>query len=175
MLLDSDLRSPAGQKMICGRGSLIVFNIDTPPADSAVKNFICRTPCSNRVMASLGVPIPGSRAIGFLNAPSINLGVVPGLTINRPPASIDVKRISKKTGIRIGAQRLRQTTATNLCNPRDPNCSPDIFLAQHVLGHSSIATTRGYVQWCRTRAAPAKQQLPTTWVAAWPVVASTYC
>ena len=57
-----------------------------------------------------------------------------------------MKRISKKTGIRIGAHRLRHTTATNLCNPRDPNCSPDIFFAQHVLGHSSIATTRGYVQ-----------------------------
>lgn len=56
-----------------------------------------------------------------------------------------MKNITAKTGIRIGAHRLRHTTATHLCNPEDPNTPPDIFFAQTFLGHSDIRTTKGYV------------------------------
>lgn len=56
-----------------------------------------------------------------------------------------MKPITAKTGIRIGAHRLRHTTATHLCNPKDPNIPPDIFFAQTFLGHSDIRTTKGYV------------------------------
>lgn len=56
-----------------------------------------------------------------------------------------MKNITARTGIRIGAHRLRHTTATHLCNPADPNVPPDIFFAQTFLGHSDIRTTKGYV------------------------------
>ena len=59
-----------------------------------------------------------------------------------------LKKISHRTGIRIGAHRLRHTLATRLCNPEDPNMAADLVLAQEVLGHSDISTTRDYVQPC---------------------------
>ncbi len=56
-------------------------------------------------------------------------------------------KVSARTGITIGAHRLRHTTATALCNPKDPvKNKPDIFFAQHVLGHTDIRTTRIYVK-----------------------------
>ena len=67
-----------------------------------------------------------------------------------------MKSISNKTGIRIGAHRLRHTMATDLCNPVNPDDAPDIFFAQHVLGHSDIRTTKGYVE---TRMAGRKEYM----------------
>ena len=57
-----------------------------------------------------------------------------------------MKKITKESGVKIGAHKLRHTVATNLCNPLDPDDSPDIFFAQHVLGHKEISSTRIYVQ-----------------------------
>lgn len=54
------------------------------------------------------------------------------------------KRLSKQSGIRIGAHRFRHTLATNLCNPED-DTPPDIFAAQEILGHTNLQTTRNYV------------------------------
>lgn len=56
-------------------------------------------------------------------------------------------KISEATGIKIGAHRLRHTTATVLCNPKDPiETKPDLFFVQKVLGHTDIRTTRLYVE-----------------------------
>ena len=56
-------------------------------------------------------------------------------------------KISAATGIKIGAHRLRHTTATVLCNPKDAlETKPDLFFAQKVLGHTDIRTTRLYVE-----------------------------
>lgn len=55
------------------------------------------------------------------------------------------KRLTSKTKVPIGAHRFRHTLATVLCNPPD-NSSPDIFAAQAILGHTSLQTTRDYVQ-----------------------------
>lgn len=57
-----------------------------------------------------------------------------------------MKKITKESGVKIGAHKLRHTLATNLCNPIDPEDSPDIFFAQHILGHRDINSTRIYVQ-----------------------------
>lgn len=62
------------------------------------------------------------------------------------------KLIRRHTNIPIGAHRLRHTTATDLCNP-EGNTPPDLFLAQHILGHSDLQTTRRYVQTDITRRA----------------------
>jgi site-specific recombinase XerD len=53
------------------------------------------------------------------------------------------KRLSGKIEGRIGAHRLRHTTATTLCNP--PDGAPDLFAAQDLLGHTELSTTRTYV------------------------------
>lgn len=65
---------------------------------------------------------------------------------NMKPESITgfFKRLSKQSGIRIGAHRFRHTLATSLCNPED-DTPPDIFAAQEILGHTNLQTTRGYV------------------------------
>lgn len=55
------------------------------------------------------------------------------------------KRLTRSTGISVGAHRFRHTFATALCNPAD-NSTPDIFAAQTILGHTNLQTTRGYVQ-----------------------------
>jgi integrase len=55
------------------------------------------------------------------------------------------KRLTGSSGISVGAHRFRHTFATALCNPTD-NSTPDIFAAQSILGHTSLQTTRGYVQ-----------------------------
>ncbi len=54
------------------------------------------------------------------------------------------KRLSRHTGLKIGAHRFRHTLATALCNP-DDGTTPDIFVAQAILGHTSLQTTRNYV------------------------------
>ncbi len=54
------------------------------------------------------------------------------------------KRLSRRTGLKIGAHRFRHTLATALCNP-DDGTTPDIFVAQAILGHTSLQTTRNYV------------------------------
>ena len=56
------------------------------------------------------------------------------------------KQLSKKTGMRIGAHRIRHTTATALCNPEGDEEGPDLFAVQHLLGHTTLSTTRGYVK-----------------------------
>ena len=55
------------------------------------------------------------------------------------------KRLSKQTGMRIGAHPIRHTTATALCNPEEED-GLDLFAVQHLLGHTMLSTTRGYVQ-----------------------------
>ncbi len=56
-------------------------------------------------------------------------------------------KISERSGYKIGAHQLRHTTATRLYNPDDPiKHPPDIFFAQHVLGHTRLSTTQLYVQ-----------------------------
>lgn len=64
-----------------------------------------------------------------------------------PPEAITgfFKRLSRGFGGRIGAHRFRHTLATELCNPGDDS-PPDIFSVQSILGHTSIQTTRRYVQ-----------------------------
>lgn len=54
------------------------------------------------------------------------------------------KRVNKNAGVKVGAHRFRHTLATKLCNPQEG--SPDIFGVQTLLGHTSIQTTRGYVE-----------------------------
>lgn len=54
------------------------------------------------------------------------------------------KRLSRNTGLKVGAHRFRHTLATALCNPEDET-APDIFVAQAILGHTSLQTTRNYV------------------------------
>jgi integrase len=56
------------------------------------------------------------------------------------------KKLSRNTESRIGAHRLRHTLATALCNPTDDDSPPDLFTVQHILGHTSLQTTRGYVK-----------------------------
>lgn len=53
------------------------------------------------------------------------------------------KRLSGKIDARIGAHRLRHTTATKLCNPNEGGA--DISVTQDLLGHVQLATTRMYV------------------------------
>lgn len=55
------------------------------------------------------------------------------------------RRLSKGSGVRIGTHRFRHTLATKLCNPK-PGDKPDLFAVQSLLGHSSLNTTREYVQ-----------------------------
>ncbi len=55
------------------------------------------------------------------------------------------KKIGELSGVRIGAQRLRHTTATIMCNPESGEV-PDLFSAQYMLGHTMLSTTRGYVK-----------------------------
>jgi integrase len=61
------------------------------------------------------------------------------------------KKLSRNTDSRIGAHRLRHTLATELCNPTDNDAPPDLFTVQHILGHTSLQTTRGYVKTSMTR------------------------
>lgn len=61
------------------------------------------------------------------------------------------KRLYKHSDIRIGAHRFRHTIATQLCNPAEGNA--DIYAVQELLGHTTIQTTRGYVQPNPTRIA----------------------
>ena len=56
------------------------------------------------------------------------------------------KKLSRNTDSRIGAHRLRHTLATELCNPTNDDSPPDLFTVQHILGHTSLQTTRGYVK-----------------------------
>lgn len=56
------------------------------------------------------------------------------------------KRLYKLSGIRVGAQRLRHTTATEICNSHEDGETPDLFAAQYLLGHTMLSTTRGYVK-----------------------------
>lgn len=57
-----------------------------------------------------------------------------------------MRRLSSKVDIRIGAHRIRHTTATVLCNPKDETQEPDIFAVQRLMGHSQLSTTRNYVE-----------------------------
>lgn len=57
------------------------------------------------------------------------------------------KRLTRSSGIPVGAHRFRHTFATTLCNPTD-NSEPDIFAVQTILGHTNLQTTRNYVQTC---------------------------
>lgn len=57
-----------------------------------------------------------------------------------------MRRLSNKIEMRIGAHRIRHTLATDLCNPEDETLEPDLFAVQHILGHTNLKTTRGYVQ-----------------------------
>lgn len=57
-----------------------------------------------------------------------------------------MRRLSEKIGQRIGAHRIRHTTATVLCNPEDEDQEPDIFSVQCLLGHTQLSTTRTYVK-----------------------------
>ncbi|MDO3388005.1 site-specific integrase [Gilvimarinus sp. SDUM040013] len=57
-----------------------------------------------------------------------------------------MRRLSNKIGQRIGAHRIRHTTATVLCNPVDEEHEPDIFSVQKLLGHTQLSTTRNYVK-----------------------------
>jgi integrase len=54
------------------------------------------------------------------------------------------KRINKRTQLQVGAHKFRHTLATKVCNPEEGEC--DIFVAQQLLGHTMIQTTRGYVK-----------------------------
>jgi integrase len=54
------------------------------------------------------------------------------------------KRLRKEDGIKLSAHGFRHTFATNLCNPTDG--SPDLPAIQQLLGHTTMQTTRGYVQ-----------------------------
>lgn len=56
-----------------------------------------------------------------------------------------MKRLSAHISMRIGAHRIRHTTATTLCNFEDEE-NPDIFAVQELLGHTVLKTTRGYVK-----------------------------
>lgn len=53
-------------------------------------------------------------------------------------------RLSRDSGIKVGAHRFRHTIATKMCNPTSA-LSPDIFSVQSFLGHKSLGTTRMYV------------------------------
>jgi integrase len=53
------------------------------------------------------------------------------------------KRLTKNSGVDIGAHKFRHTFATKLCNPELGE--PDIFAVQKLLGHRNLQTTRGYV------------------------------
>lgn len=55
------------------------------------------------------------------------------------------KRLGRTIEKGVGANRFRHTFATDLCNPND-DTPPDIFSVQAMLGHTSIVTTRRYVQ-----------------------------
>jgi integrase len=68
------------------------------------------------------------------------------------------KRLSKHTGLKIGAHRFRHTLATALCNP-DDGTTPDIFVAQAILGHTSLQTTRNYVTTSMQRMAQALNKI----------------
>ena len=68
------------------------------------------------------------------------------------------KRLSRKMGVSVGAQRFRHTLATLLCNPEDGG-APDIFAAQDILGHAKLETTRGYVEKDITRMCSAINRL----------------
>ncbi len=57
-----------------------------------------------------------------------------------------MRRLSSRTGVRIGAHRIRHTTATALCNPDNEDQEPDIFTIQRLMGHSQLSTTRNYVR-----------------------------
>jgi len=54
------------------------------------------------------------------------------------------RRVNKRTGLKISPHKFRHSLATKLCNPEEG--SPDIFGTQALLGHTSIKTTRDYVQ-----------------------------
>lgn len=54
------------------------------------------------------------------------------------------KRVNRRTGLKVSPHKFRHTLATRMCNPVQGE--PDIFAAQVLLGHTSIKTTRGYVQ-----------------------------
>lgn len=74
-----------------------------------------------------------------------------------------MKRLSSHIGMRIGAHRIRHTTATTLCNFDDEE-NPDIFAVQELLGHTVLKTTRGYVKTKidRVRMQVNKLSLPTS-------------
>lgn len=55
------------------------------------------------------------------------------------------RRLSKGSGVRIGTHRFRHTFATKLCSPKAGH-KLDLFAVQSLLGHSSLNTTRQYVQ-----------------------------
>ena len=68
------------------------------------------------------------------------------LAMRREQVTGFMKRLSQKIGQRIGAHRIRHTTATVLCNPEDEEQEPDIFSVQKLLGHTQLSTTRNYVK-----------------------------
>ncbi|HSX86132.1 MAG TPA: site-specific integrase [Cellvibrio sp.] len=61
------------------------------------------------------------------------------------------KGVKSRTGLKVGAHRFRHTVATKLCNPTGKEVEPDIFGVQSLLGHTSVQTTRNYVQTSVTR------------------------
>jgi len=68
------------------------------------------------------------------------------------------KRLSKKIECRIGAHRLRHTTATQLCNPATGGA--DLSATQDLLGHVELTTTRIYVHPNLDRVRAAINKLP---------------
>jgi integrase len=69
-----------------------------------------------------------------------------------------MKRLAARIDRPIGAHRIRHTLATELCNPADEGVEPDLFVAQSILGHTSLRTTRKYVH---TRLGRARKALST--------------
>ncbi len=68
------------------------------------------------------------------------------------------KRLSRKIEGRIGAHRLRHTTATKLCNPEEGG--GDLSATQDLLGHVELNTTRIYVHTDIERLRKAVNKLP---------------
>lgn len=54
------------------------------------------------------------------------------------------KRVRRRSGVHLAAHRFRHTFATELCKAEDGEV--DLFTVQHLLGHTTLQTTRIYVQ-----------------------------
>lgn len=78
----------------------------------------------------------------------------------RPRAITDFfKRIKRNSGICVSAHRFRHSLATELCNPIDGQA--DILSAQVMLGHTSLQTTRVYVQTSVAQIGHSLNKIPT--------------